>query len=150
MNEKNDKEELKNPFAGAPVIFSYSRAQAIEDGVLVDLTEWAKETGFRIPVACTSEVWHRYITPPAGTRELGQSERGRAHDTLWMLFVAIKRQSAHRSVEGDGHARNDDHLFYEVIFLQAPNRHETVKLKSICGPGDHGEAVATIMLPNED
>ncbi len=34
----------KNPFEDAPVIFSYTRAQAIEYGVLVDLTEWAKET----------------------------------------------------------------------------------------------------------
>jgi len=149
MNEKNE-ENLKNPFADAPVIFSYTRAQAIEDGVLVDLTEWSKETGFKIPVACTSEVWHRYITPPAGTRELGQSERGRAHDVLWMLFVAIQRQSAHKRAEGNGHARSNDQLLYEVIFLQAPNRHETVKLKGHCGPGDHGEPVLTIMLPNED
>lgn len=149
MNEKN-KENLKNPFADMPVIFSYTRAQAIEDGVLVDLTEWAKETGFKIPVACTSEVWHRYITPPFGTRELGQSERGRGHDVLWMLFVAIQRQSAHKRAEGNGHAQSDDRLFYEVVFLQSPNRHETIKLKSICGPGDHREPVLTIMLPNED
>ena len=149
MNEKNN-EETKNPFADMPVIFSYTRAQAIEDGDLVDLTEWAKKTGFRIPVACTSAVWHRYITPPAGTRELGQSERGRGHDVLWMLFVAIQRQSAHKLEEGNGHARSDDRLFYKVLFLQALNLHETVKLKSICGPGDNGEPVLTIMLPNED
>lgn len=156
-NEHNKKtnsvpasETAGNPFADAPVIFSYTRAQAIEDGVLVDLTEWAKETGFRIPVACTAEVWHRYITPPTSTRELGQSERGRAHDVLWMLFVAIKRQSAHDKSEDNGHARSDDRLFYEMIFLQAPNRQETVKLKSICGPGDHAEPVLTIMLPHED
>jgi hypothetical protein len=29
----------ENPFEAAPVIFSYTRAQAIEDGVLVDRTE---------------------------------------------------------------------------------------------------------------
>ena len=39
----------KNPFDGAPIIYSYSRKQAIEDGVLVDLSPWAKETGFSIP-----------------------------------------------------------------------------------------------------
>lgn len=143
-------ETAGNPFADATVIFSYTRAQAIEDGVLVDLTDWAKETGFRIPVSCTSEVWHRYITPPAGTRELGQSERGRTHDVLWMLFVAIQRQSAHKRAEGNGHARCDDRLLYEVIFLQTPNRHETIKLKSICGPGDQGEPVLKIMKPDED
>lgn len=155
-------DQAGNPFADMPVIFSYTRAQALEDGVLVDLTEWARETGFRIPVACTADVWHRYVTPPHGTRELGQSERGRAHDVLWMLFVAIKRHSAHRRAEGSGQARGidngraddagrcDDRLMYEVIFLQAPNRHETVQLKSICGPGDHGEPVLTILLPHED
>ena len=75
----------KSLFEDAPVIFKYTRAQAIEDGVLVDLTEWAKETGFRIPVACTAAVWHGYIVPPKSTKELGQSERGRTHDLLWMV-----------------------------------------------------------------
>lgn len=148
MNE-NDPNPV-NPFADAPVIFSYTRAQAIEDGVLVDLTEWARETGFVIPVACTSEVWHRFIVPPAGTRELGQSERGRAHDLLWMLFVAIKRQAAQSRSQGNGQPAANDLLLYDVLLLQAPNRLETTRLKSICGPGDHGEPVLTIMLPVED
>ncbi|MGD9819896.1 MAG: DUF6573 family protein, partial [Desulfomonilaceae bacterium] len=30
------------------VIYSYTRAQAIEDGVLVDVTEQAKATGFKL------------------------------------------------------------------------------------------------------
>jgi len=131
-----------NPFADAPVIFSYTRAQAIEDGVLVDLTEWAKETGFRIPVACTSAVWHQYIVPPEGTRALGQSERGRGHDLLWMLYVAIRASKCNSGA--------DDQLFYKVIFLQAPHRQETVTLKTMCGPGDHGEPVLTVMLPDEN
>ena len=36
---KNNLEKRDNPLVGVPVIFSYTRAQAIEDGVLVDLTE---------------------------------------------------------------------------------------------------------------
>jgi len=75
----------KNPFEDAPVIFSYTRAQAIEDGVLVDLTAWARETGFKVPVACTATVWQGYIVPPPKTEGWGQSERGRAHDLLWMV-----------------------------------------------------------------
>ena len=129
----------ENPFEDAPVIYSYTRAQAIEDGVLVDLTDWAKETGFKIPLACTSAVWSGYIEPPKGTMECGQSERGRAHDVLWMLYLAIRRA-----------ARGEDRLLFKVIFLQAPHRHETVKLKAICSPGDRGEPVLTIMLPEED
>jgi hypothetical protein len=132
----------KNPFDDMPVIFSYTRAQAIEDGVLVDLTEWAKETGFRIPVACTSSVWHDYIVPPEGTRELGQSERGRAHDLLWMLFLSIRQSRGPRP--------DNEQLQFKVIFLQAPRRQETVTLKALCGPGDNGEPVLTITLPRED
>ncbi len=149
MNEKKD-DNLGNPFADAPVIFSYTRAQAIEDGVLVDLSEWAKETGFKTPVACTSEVWHSYITPPKGTPELGQSERGRAHDVLWMLFVSIKRRPSGHESEGADKTDASEQLLYKVLFLQAPHRQETVELKAICGPGDQGEPVLTIMMPYED
>lgn len=128
-----------NPFEDMPVIYRYTRKQAIEDGVLVDLTEWSREVGFTIPVACTSAVWHEYVVPPEGTRELGQSERGRAHDLLWMLFLAIRK------------SRNGgDRLNYEVIFLDRKRRHVTVTLKAICGPGDDGEPVMTILTPNED
>ena len=130
----------KNPFEDAPVIFSYTRAQAIEDGVLADLSEWARETGFRIPVACTSAVWHGYIVPPAGTEGLGQSERGRAHDTLWMLYVAIRQSKG----------AEREQLLFKVVFLQTPRKRETVTFKAHCGPGDQGEPVITIMRPNED
>lgn len=130
----------ENVFENAPVIFSYTRAQAIEDGVLVDLTEWAAETGFKIPVACTSTVWDNYIVPPTGAHEVGQSERGRAHDLLWMLYVNIRRSRS---------ARNDQ-LFLKVIFLMTHEKQETVALKAICGPGDNGEPVLTVMLPDED
>ena len=37
----------------ADVIHSYSRTQAIKDGVPVDVTETAKECGFKYPVAVT-------------------------------------------------------------------------------------------------
>jgi len=131
-----------NPFADAPVIFSYTRKQAIEDGVLVDLTEWARETGFRIPVACTAAVWHEYIVPPAGTREFGQSERGRGHDVLWLLFLSIQQR---RGAQVD-----NEQLLFQVIFLRTPRRRETVTLKAICDPGDNGEPVITILKTNED
>ena len=127
----------KNPFEDAPVIFSYTRAQAIEDGVLVDVTAWAKESGFKVPVACTSAVWNGYVMPPPGTESFGQSERGRAHDVLWMLFVAIK---------ANGKTQRDQ-ILYQVLFLQAPGKTEEVTLKAHFGSGDDGEPVVTIMLP---
>ena len=121
-----------------PVIYRYTRHQALEDGVLVDLTEWAKEVGFTVPVACTRSVWDGWIVPPESTRALGQSERGRGHDVVWMLRVAIR------------HAAHHDQLQYQVLFLDARQQHQTVTLKAMCGPGDAGEPVITIMLPHED
>jgi hypothetical protein len=130
-----DTDDLNN----MPTLFSYSRAQAIADGVLVDLTEWADQTGFRAPVACTATVWSQYIVPAEDLRPAGQSERGRVHDLLWLLYVAIRKCPSHR-----------DHLRFKVIFLMHPGSHQTVELKAISGPGDAGEPVLTILLPNED
>ena len=128
-----------DPFEGAPVIFSYTRAQAIADGVLIDLTEWAAETGFRYPVACTAALWNEYIVPCEDLRPLGQSERGRAHDLLWTLFVAIRRSTGRQ-----------DTIHFETLLLTTPQRRVTARLKAVCGPGDDGEPVLTIMLPDED
>ena len=43
------------------VVFSYTRKQALEDGVLFDITDTAKEIGFISSVAVRSAVWHGYI-----------------------------------------------------------------------------------------
>lgn len=128
-----------NPFQNASLIYRYTRKQALDDGVLIDLTEWAQETGFTIPVACTAAVWNQYITPPEGTAELGQSKRGRAHDLLWMLYMAIRKQPS-----------ASDRLSYKVIFLDQQHNSETVTLHAHCGPGDDAEPVLTVMLPHED
>src|ERR1039458_9449603 len=45
------------------VIYSYTRKQAIEDGVLVDITEMAKEAGIKYPVAITSTAFFGYAAP---------------------------------------------------------------------------------------
>lgn len=139
-HDNNDSDQAAgNPFSEMPVIYSYTRQQALDDGVLADLTAWAQETGFRIPVACTRAVWDGYLEPPKGTEQLGQSLRGRAHDLLWMLYVAIRKAPSSSAL-----------LTFEVIFLNRHKKHETVKLKAVCGPGDEAEPVMTIMRPNED
>ena len=66
-----------------PVIFAYTRLQAIADGVLVDVTTTASEAGFTIPVAVTRTVWTRLIALPEGYRGF-QDESGRLWDVLHM------------------------------------------------------------------
>ena len=57
MTKRSDAE----PFEGFDLIHSYSRQQAIEDGVLVDVTATAREAGFRYPVALTATVFGAYV-----------------------------------------------------------------------------------------
>jgi hypothetical protein len=69
-------------FGDAAIIHIYTRAQAIEDGVLVDVSESSefKELRFRYPVALTRAVWERYVQVPQGVAL--QDWHGR----LWDLF----------------------------------------------------------------
>ncbi|WP_319760545.1 DUF6573 family protein [Maridesulfovibrio sp.] len=60
------------------MIYSYTRKQAIEDGNLIDVTGQAKETGFKVPVAVSLNLYERYITPPKGLEGEGQSVTGRS------------------------------------------------------------------------
>lgn len=121
-----------------PVIHRYTRVQALADGVLIDATETAREAGIGFPLAVTQTVWSEWITPRETDRAHGQSESGRLWDLVWMLRMAIAGTPASAS-----------HLEYEVLFQRA-GRPETVRLKAVCGPGDHGEPVLTVMLPTED
>src|SRR5262249_41498929 len=72
-----------------PVIFAYTRRQALEDGVIIDVTETAKEAGFRIPVALTSAVWAQYVEVPEGVE--CQDEAGRLWGLLWMCRHGISQ-----------------------------------------------------------
>ncbi len=72
-------------------ISTYTRAQAIEDGELVDVSEWASSKtgfmgGFTVPVAVTRAVWADIENIPRGQRH--QDVRGRAHDLLFMASMA--------------------------------------------------------------
>src|ERR1700733_14795463 len=124
-------------------IYCYTRAQALEDGELVDVTEMAKKTGFIIPVAITRAVWNEYIewTNEDTNKQTIQDHSGRLWDVLWMLHIACKRSKGESSlcyglhvIPRDGHSKS------AVM----------IKLKSVIGGGDNGEPVITIMLPNED
>lgn len=70
------------------VISRYSREQAIRDGVLIDVTIQAGETGIRVPTVITEHL-HRVLTEIPATSQ-GQDWRGRLHDVLWMTFLKLK------------------------------------------------------------
>ncbi len=71
------------------MVYFYTRKQALEDGNLIDVTEQAKETGFKVPVAVSLNLYERYITSPKGLEGEGQSVTGRLHDLFSMCLLAM-------------------------------------------------------------
>lgn len=133
-------------------IHRYTRAQAIADGVLIDLMQHptpeqpelddlralVQEAGFRIPVAMTATAFAEAVAPLDGAPlPEGQDLTGRLWDVLWMLRCAI------------GRAGDTERVDFAVHVFDG-KRHRLVELKALCGPGDHGEPVITILRPDED
>lgn len=119
------------------IIYSYTRKQAIADGVLVDVTKTAAEAGFRLGVAMTSTVWEGYVSVPPGLGD--QDEDGRLWDILWMLSVAIH-----------GTKTQSSELNYQVLVKNDKTGPKPVTLKAVIGPDDDRRPCLTIMMPDED
>ena len=78
----NDTTTLSDVFGD--VIYAYTRAQALADGVLVDVSETAREAGFRWPVAMTRAGWENCVawTEDDSRHQVLQDEAGRLWDVL--------------------------------------------------------------------
>jgi hypothetical protein len=88
-------------------------------------------------VALTRAVWEQCVAVPPGVE--CQDEAGRLWDVLWLVRWAIGRSDGGPEVRFGVHVRND-------------NRERTpplVRLKTLCGPGDQGEPVITVLMPKE-
>ena len=122
-----------------PVIYAYTRAQAVADGQQVEVTKTAQEAGIRFPVFLTRAVYDVYVTVPPGVT--GQDETGRLWDLVWMLRFAIHR------------ARPGVQRIPVAFYVRNDNRAaRLVKLIATCGPldMDDPQPAITIMQPGED
>ncbi len=124
------------------VIYSYTRSQALADGVLVDVSQMASEAGFRYPTAITADL-HARLTPNQREQELGQSYEGRLWDVVFMASFAAHQAGAASQCQ------------FEVSLFEAEEdsphctNHNTLKLIIMLGPGDEGEPVITIGFPRD-
>lgn len=126
---------------GEPIAV-YTRRRAIEDGVLVDLMQpetvcLVREAGFKFPVAMTAGAFAATVAEIGEPSPAGQDIQGRLWDVLWLLACAIRT------------AGSTDRVKFRVSVWNGSRRDE-IKLWSLCGPGDSGEPVVTIMLEGED
>jgi hypothetical protein len=122
-----------------PFIFRYTRAQAVADGVQVEVTKTAAEAGIKFPVFITRGVFDSFVAVPPGVT--GQDEAGRLWDIVWMLRFAILR------------ARPGIQRIPVVLYVRNEDRRATlVKLIATSGALDVDDPspAITVMLPDED
>lgn len=119
------------------IIHSYTRAEAIEDGFLVDVSDTAKEAGFLYPVALTATVYRDYVEVPEGVE--GQDESGRLWDILFLCRHKIKRSNGGTTC-----------FFYLLVKNDNNKDAERVRLKAVCGANDDASPCITVMMPDED
>ncbi len=107
------------------VISSYSRAQAIEDGVLV-VVEGEAGKLFKYPVALTRSLFCQL-----------ERGNGKRDDVLIARVWDVCYMARHGEVDGPD-------SFFDVIVGR-----ETLSLRCNCGPGDDPSPVITIGYPSD-
>ncbi len=132
--------DLTDDFWGKP-IYVYTRAQAIEDGVLADLTKLCPDICRQVfpgaSVACTSTVWG-LIERAVDNKKYGNDTNGVVWDILYM---------SRHFVTG----RMSENTWLFKVIIKGAGRKSTYTLKLVGGADDDGVTPAiTIMLPGED
>ena len=133
MNNENSQPDF------GPVIYSYTRSQAVADGFQVEVSKIAREAGITFPVFLTRAVYDNYVTVPASV--VGQDEAGRLWDIVWMLRFAIRKAQPNQTrLPVALYVRNDN------------QRARLIKLIATCGPLDidDPQPAITVMMPDED
>ena len=125
---------MSHSMSNDEIISKYTRKQAIEDGVLVDLSELAREAGIKFPVAATQGVFNIL----SDTRSPGQDLAGRTWDMFMIMRLEAKNSTG-------------DEIHFAPFFVMDEEKAPVpFPMWAKCGPGDEGEPVITIMLPDED
>jgi hypothetical protein len=132
------EEELLSDQPAGPVIFSYSRKQAVEDGVLVDLTRPGfarilKLEGVKVHTAMTATAFCAVITTTL--------DQAHAFEALCRLGRVLQAFRAAARLNPNSNA---------VHFTAPGVDDQPVKMWGHIGPGDEGEPVLTLMLEGED
>src|SRR5208283_2814741 len=126
MDNKTDGTDLE-------LISAYTHSEALSVGVLVDVTETAREAGFLYPVALTRAAWELCVALSPAAKRAGNDERGRLWDVIWMMRWAV------------GRSRGGPEVTFELLCVTTSVRPSRVALRSVVGPGDDGKPVVTVM-----
>lgn len=140
-----DAPDLVTDFWG-PAISIYTRRQAIDDGVLIDLGIYqvngitvARQAHIVYPVAVTAGVYSQCIFGAfADERDSFKMVSVRAAVFCYLLAQRIRESS------------NGDRIYFQAPDLLSDKRAAVCNVWAKCHPGDQGENVITVMLEGED
>lgn len=108
----------------------------------MDVTENAKEAGFKLPVVITEALENR-LAPTRVDQGLGQDYEGRLWDELWLASFTIKLADP-----------GMDTVSFTVVLQEADTKsgrlqNIDLRLWAVRGPGYEGETVITVCFPED-
>jgi hypothetical protein len=118
----------EDPHSG-PIVYSYTHAKALADGVLIDVTEIGKEVGFKLPVTITEALQNRLI-PTRAEAAIGQDYDSRLWNVLWVAAFTIKLAD-----------RGTDTVTFTVVQQEVDAKsgqlqNFELRLRAVCGSGN--------------
>lgn len=121
-------------------ICAYSRAEALVDGMLVDVTDQAVLVGFKVPVAMSRAAWSESVewTMADSQRQGHQDQSGRLWDVLTLCFAKATKTE-----------RNELTFSLHCLSRNGDRKPLLMLLKAVIDGGDDGKPAITIMLPSE-
>jgi hypothetical protein len=121
-----------------------ARRKAVEDGLLIDVSQVAWDAGFSSPTFVTTSVWNDCVawTADDDARQVHQDQQERLWNLLIMAWVGVRTNLKARGsvayrllrIPRDGHSKDA----------------QTVPLKIILSRADDGARLLTILQPHED
>ena len=114
-----------------------NRQQAIQAGMLIDVTEDAKQLGLTFPVTVTKPLWDIGIAPIEGLSEEDKAERLR--DVLMAFRLRLAGQTTLSPLID----------FPAMLALPPGGVPQPIPLFALIQPDEQNRATATLLLPNE-
>jgi uncharacterized protein DUF6573 len=122
-------------FENADIIHSYTRLQAIEDGVLVPVPKELWSQLYKYETVISGSI--SSLIDSSCTDASGNSRDGILWDILYMSQHGITRRIGDFGVEFE-------------VYIFGDGRQRKYTMRCICGPTDNGSPCLTIMMPFED
>lgn len=120
-----------------PLQLITNREQAIQAGILIDVTEDAKKLGLTFPITITKPLWDIGIAPTTGLSE--QDKADRLRDVLMAFRLRLAGQTTLSPLID----------FPAMLALPPGGVPQPVPLFALIQPDEQNRAMATLLLPNE-